>query len=331
MEYIGHEKTKTQIGIAMNSAIRRNTSIPHMLFAGAAGCGKTSMAKFISEQSKTNFISIPAEAFKDVKTIKIILEKLSHVGYNRHGDRIDIIKPSILFIDEIHNLSLSGQEILGIAMENFSMDSGIPNKKYWIPYFTLIGATTDDGILSKPFKDRFKLKFLFQPYEIEEMLLIVRIHVKKVDMLIDDEAISMIAIRSHGIPRIAVSYIDACRDYALAYNSKIITSNITMRMFSDRGIDNTGLSTVEIKILQTLYNNDIPVGLDNLSIIVNEAKKTIALSIEPLLLQRGLILRSGKGRIITDKGRKYLEENGHIDGKNSGIIKSDIPSYYIRK
>ncbi len=331
MKYIGHKKTKVQIDIALRSALHRNMAMPHMMFAGAAGCGKTSMATFLSDKSSSQLLSVPAEAFKDLKTIKPVMERLNHDGYNQKGDRVDEIKPTILFIDEIHNLSLSGQEILGIAMETFSMDAGVPNKKYWVPYFTIIGATTDDGILSKPFRDRFKLKFLFKPYKFSEMVAIVKVHVDKINISATDNAAFDIAGRSRGVPRIAVSYIDACRDYALAMGSNIVTMDVTKRMFSDRGIDSTGLSPVEIGILLTLYTSDVPVGLDNLSIVVNEAKKTITSSIEPFLLQRGFMVRSGKGRIITDTGRQYLEANGHISGKNSGIKKADIPVDYIRR
>jgi Holliday junction DNA helicase RuvB len=259
------------------------------------------------------------------------MERLNHDGYSQKGDRVDEIKPTIIFIDEIHNMSLQGQEILGIAMENFTMDSGFPNRRYWVPYFTVIGATTDDGILSKPFRDRFKLKFLFQPYKFKEIVEIIKVHSVEIGISITDSAAFEIANRSRGIPRIAVGFLDACRDYAYAVGSKLINTDITNRMFGDRGIDKYGLNPVEIRILKTLYKNETPVGLDNLSIIVNEAKKTIASSIEPFLLQKGLMLRSGKGRIITDIGRQYLESNGHINGKTSGINKTDIPIDYVRK
>lgn len=328
MKIIGNNTTKKQLNITLKAAKKKNMSIPHILFSGAAGCGKTSMARRLAKICSSNFIAVSTDKLKSTNAILKLLEKLNHEGYDEKGNRIQNIKPSILFFDEIHNMDLRAQEDLGIAMEEFKIPTGQPNKFYWVPYFTMIGATTNDGILSKPFRDRFKLRFLFQPYLFDEVVEIVFAHADRLKIQITAKAARAIARRGKGIPRITVGYLERAYDFALYIDSHIITSTIVEQVFKDLMIDKNGLTLTEIKILKTLYETDIPVGLDNLSIIVNEAPKTISASIEPFLIQKGLIIRSGKGRIITDKGRQYIEKNDHL--KTNHFKKIEIEANYVR-
>lgn len=326
MQLIGHENTKKQIKIAMNAAHRDNRGMPHIMFAGAAGCGKTSMARKVAADADVEIIKVSPDDFKTAKTIRPMLEKLNHENYNEKGDRTGPIKPSIIFIDEIHRMPIVGQEVFGIAMEEFELESDRAGKKYWIPYFTVIGATTNDGILSKPFRDRFKVKFLFEPYSEIEIQQIIALNAERLETLITPAAIRAIAKRSRGIPRITISYFERVRDVALDIDTKMITTAVVHETFEALGIDDNGLTRVDLKILNALFEAKVAVGLENLSIITNEATRTIMESAEPFLIQRGFMLRGGKGRQITEKGIQYLEAQG-----GDRMPKVDIDADYVRK
>lgn len=306
MKLIGHKKTNKQIMIAAQSAIKRNKAIPHMLFTGTAGCGKTSMAKNLAKKFGLPFLSVVPNAMKEYKNVIEILEKLDHQQYDRKGNRLGKITPTLLFFDEIHNLPLKGQELLGLAMEKFVMDSEKPNKYYWVPFFTLIGATTMAGKLSKPFLDRFKMVFIFEPYPFNEMVEIVKIHANKLGIKLSITGAQDIAKRGRGIPRTVVGYTERIRDKVIAVNSAWATPHLIKSVFDDMGIDEEGLTVTELKILTTLFESKIPVSLDNLSIITEEDRRTIKDYAEPFLIRKGFILISGKGRILTEKGRDYI-------------------------
>jgi len=328
MEFIGHDNTKTRIKIAVDSATKRNTALPHILLSGAAGCGKTTTARWLA--SIGNFEYLPASPLelKNKRSVYALLEKLNTTGYNKKGDRVGTIKPTILFFDEVHQMPIIGQEILGLAMERFILEADMPNKLIWLPYFTIVGATTDDGRLTKPFRDRFKMKFIFEPYIDKDMKEVIIYHVNKNDLLITMDAINCLIERSRGVPRIMVNYLESIRDMMLSKNAEVITEDLVIHTFNEIGVDDTGLTNVEIKILKSLMDAPCPIGLENLSIVTNESNKTIAQTIEPFLIRRELIVRTGKGRTITDKGRQYLEERGHVSTKD--LNKELIDAFYAR-
>lgn len=328
MKIIGHEKTKKQITIAAESAIKRNKAIPHILFTGTPGCGKTSMARHLANKFGLPFLSVVPNDLKDYKSVIKTLEKLDHSSYDRKGNRIGQIKPTILFLDEVHNLPLKGQELLGLAMERFVMETGKPNKYYWIPFFTLVGATTKAGNLSKPFLNRFKMVFIFEPYPLDEMIDIVKTCVNTLGIGVSEIGAKNIAKRSRGIPRVVVGYTERIRDKAIASDSSWATPNLINSVFKDMGVDEEGLTTPEIKILKTLLESDIPVSLDNLSIITEEDKKTTREYSEPFLIKKGFILISGKGRILTEKGREYISNTNYSEKK---FHKEEIDFNYVRK
>lgn len=332
MKLIGNEHIWKQIYIAMKSAKERNRALPHMLFSGAAGCGKTSTAKEIANVTNTDFISIIPESLAKMDDIWHLMDRLNHYNYTSdgHTDKIKPIKPTVIFIDEIHNItSLKVQEWLGLGMENFILPSENTGKNVWLPYFTLIGATTDDGKLSKPFRDRFKRRFIYAPYTFEESVEIVLVHADRLNIPIMKSAAQAIAKRGRGVPRILVGYLELARDVAYSEGVGVILDEVVEAAFRSTRIDEEGLAETEQKILRTLYDSKEPVGLDNLSIIVNEAPKTILQSIEPFLIQKGLILRSGRGRKITKKGIQYLEKSGYFGEKESA--KEEIPVGYVRR
>lgn len=331
MKLIGHKSTKKQIKIAMKSAEARNAALPHLLFAGVAGCGKTSMAKALAREYNVDFLPMPAKEFKDHAAVISILEKLNHDHYDAKGNRTGNIKPTVLFVDEIHRMPTVGEESLGIAMEDLrlaSEDGGY----YWVPHFTIIGATTDDGSLSKPFRERFKLRFVFDPYSEEEIEDILRLHVninkEDFDIELTPLAAREIAKRGRGIPRISLTYLERARDMALSKGGKnLVTGSIVKETFDDLGINDIGMTKVEMKILKALYDAKIPIGLENLAIISNESQKALSASAEPFLIRLGFIMRGGRGRIITTKGKRYVESTGY-EGKKKKVL---IPEGYVRQ
>jgi len=328
MKLIGNENTQKQIYIASQSAKQENRSIPHMLFAGAAGCGKTSMAKRVAQISNGVFISVLPENLKKMDDVVDLFDRLDLTNYNERGDQLGPIKPGIVFIDEIHNLKpLQIQEWLGIAMENFELY--IDNQRYWLPDFTLVGATTNDGLLSKPFLDRFKMRFIFRPYNFEQSTQIVVVHAERLNLAIMIDAAQAIAQRGRGVPRILVGYLERCRDTAQVHGSKMITKALVEETFALLGVDDEGLRETERRLLKALYEAGVPVGVENLSIMINEAPKTISNAIEPFLIQKGYIIRSGQGRTITKQGKEYLEERGFIGSKK--LKRQPLPAEYIRR
>lgn len=327
MNLIGHVATKKQIEIAVKAASKRNTAPPHMLFAGVAGCGKTSMARYISSRCDYSFLQVPATDLKDYKSILDVFESFDTTGYDHMGDRVGEVKPTILFIDEIHRLPVTGQEPLGICMEEYQLASGKEGFSFWIPYFTLVGATTDDGSLSKPFRERFKMRFVFDTYDRNEIIQIIGMHAERIGVEITPKAAYMIAKRGRGVPRMVVGYLERARDLCLSYDGNTITSIMVEETFNEMGIDKSGFTSVELKILKVLYDSKIPVGLENLSVITGESVKTLSASAEPFLIRKGFVLRSGRGRIITKEGKDYLSENGYTGKK----LRVEIPTSYVRK
>jgi Holliday junction DNA helicase RuvB len=323
---IGHENTKRQIEVSVNAANIRNMAVPHMLFSGAAGCGKTTFARYIAETTNVPFLSVVPNDLKDYESVLSILDRLNHENYDDSGNRIGKIKPTILFLDEIHNLPLKGQELLGLVMERFMIESSKPNKYFWVPFFTMIGATTLSGKLSKPFRDRFKIVFNFEPYILPEMGQIVGYHASRFGIKITSSAVLEIAKRSRGTPRIAVGFVERVRDKMLSMRAVVATAPIVQSTFEELGIDEEGFSTLELRILKILFDTGMPVGLDNLSIILQEDSKSIRDFAEPYLIRKGLIIVSGKGRIITEKGVQYLK----VTDKINQFIKKEIDFNYER-
>lgn len=325
-QIIGNENIRTQLDVATKAANKRNMALPHMLFSGAAGCGKTSLARYVAETTSVPFLSVVPNTLKDYESILKVFDQLDHKNYDDKGNRIGIIKPTIMFLDEVHNLPLKGQELLGLAMERFIIESGNPNKYFWIPFFTVIGATTMTGKLSKPFIDRFKLVFNFQPYSIGDMIKIINYHADRLKVNLTTSATIEIAKRSRGTPRVAVRFVERIRDYLLSTGLEIATDKTVIDNFKEMGIDREGFTTLELRILKSLFDANSPVGLDNLSIILQEDSKNIRDFAEPYLIRKGLLLVSGKGRILTEKGIQYLKNSG----KTTRLVKKEINFDYER-
>lgn len=335
MNLIGNNGIWQQLSIAMHSAVKQNRALPHILLAGAAGCGKTSTAKQIAKILKTDFKAIACDSLKQRRDVLKLAAQLNRQGYDRDGNKVSYIRPTVIFIDEIHGLSVQAQEMLGILMEEFYLpltqdDLRIikfANKKvkqemiFKCPEFTLIGATTNDGKLTKPFRDRFKLRFLFQTYNIEEAKEIVKVHAKRLEIPIEEKAVEAIAKRGRGVPRILVSLLERCRDFVIASHQAKITYESASVVFELAGIDDNGLTKTDIDLMKILYEINAPIGLENLATILHESPKVLSETVEPYLIQQGLIIRGKRGREITEKGIEYLAQKG--------IIKLNHSNFYI--
>jgi Holliday junction DNA helicase RuvB len=331
MKLVGNNSIMSQLAVATKSAQEGNRSIPHMLLTGAAGCGKTSTARWLAAVTGAQFINIAPDSIKKRSDLFPILKMMDRkTGYSACGKKIGTVKPTILFIDEIHGLSIAAQEYLGIMMEEWCIAATMPETKnsshyykdesaktkpfvVWVPEFTLVGATTNDGKLSKPFHNRFKLRFHFSPYNMDESIQIVMTHAERLNIKSDEHAAFEIARRGRGVGRTLVGLLERCRDMSIFYSQPVINKELAILTFSEIGIDESGLTNGDIKLLKTLYEMEEPVGINHLAIQLNESEKVLSETIEPYLIQRGLIARAPKGRVLTDFGRRYLVEKGYVE------------------
>lgn len=335
IKIIGNTEVIAQISIATKASIEQNKALPHMLLAGAAGCGKTSTAKYIASITNTNLITCAYDSIKKRTDLFSIIRRFSDIGYNKDRDtKIGQIKPSILFIDEIHGLSVTAQEFLGIMMEEwilpvdpkevkstagFTRNPDAQAYMVRIPEFTLIGATTNDGLLTKPFQTRFKLRLTFSTYSIEDSYSIVYVHANRLGIKIEPDAIMEIAKRGRGVGRVLVNLLESCRDFAIYSDSPVVTKQLTEVNFQEMGIDSSGLTRTDLRILMVLHQIDSPVGIDNMAVALNESPKVLVENIEPYLIRMGLMMRTSRGRVITTKGRRYLMDKGLIESSDSGL------------
>lgn len=315
-ELIGNEQTKAQLTVASKAALADNRPLPHAIFGGAPGCGKTATARALSSFLKRPIFQADASSIKSAEDLLGIFEKFPLDGYSDSGEIIGKISPPILFLDEVHNMPLKGQEHLGIAMENWILPVSIKKGKslkqtvLWLPKFTVIGATTMTGKISRPMLARFKLQFRFKTYSGIESAKIVIVQAAAHGYRVDLDGVLSIAARGRGVPRTLVRFLEMANDYAKLDNKEgLISGAVTETMFKALEISESGLTALDRKLLICLYeNSDAPVGLDSLSIFLDEYAPTIANELEPFLIRSKLMLRTSRGRVLTDHGTEYVEK-----------------------
>lgn len=322
-DYVGQEEFKRRLKYAIESSVIRGTSFPHTLMAGPPGLGKSCLAKIIANETSCPFYSYLATSIESEKHIEAIFAKLSKSGYNlKTGEVINRkeILPSIIFIDEIHNLSRRLTEMLHTALENRVVTLKRKNfvkgiiepVQCWIPEFCLIGATNYLGSLSKPFRDRFQIVLSFEIYTDEEISKVIKIHAKKRKVIIKDDAVYCISSKARGVPRIAISFLMKACDVAVVRQRKEtlegteITIEDVKEMFNVEGIDEFGLNKLDRKALSYLVTVGRPIGLKALAQAIDEDVQTVENIIEPYLVKIGFIVRTGTGRYVTDEGKDYL-------------------------
>lgn len=298
-EYIGQEKLKDSLDIYIKAAKIRGEVLDHILFYGPPGLGKTTLSMIIANEmgGKIKMTSGPAiEKSKDL---------IASISTLEEGD--------ILFIDEIHRVPKHIEELLYSAMEDFYIDItiGSENKtrviRINIPPFTLVGATTKVGDLTGPLRDRFGIVAKLEYYTNNELREIIKRTSKVLNFDITEEAALKLAKSSRGTPRIANRLYKRVRDYAMVNKNYIIDIDITNSSLKKLNVDKNGLDSIDVKLLKTIKKLG-PVGLKSLAASIGEEESTIEDVYEPFLLQSGYIKRTSRGRIVTDKAIKYLEE-----------------------
>ena len=299
-EYIGQSEVKENIKVFVEAAKIRNEALDHVLLYGPPGLGKTTLAFIIAHELGTKIKTASGPSIEKTGDLAAILSSLEP------GD--------VLFIDEIHRMPRYIEEVLYPAMEDFSLDiivgseGNTRNIKIDLPPFTLVGSTTRAGDLSAPLRDRFGIISKLQFYTTEELTTIVKITYRVLIMEIDDDAAYELAKRSRGTPRIANRLFKRVRDFALVKGTGKIDLDITKESLERLHIDKIGLDKTDHDLLLAIINkfNGGPVGIEALSSSIGEEVTTIEDVYEPYLLQTGLLKRTARGRMVTDKAYEVL-------------------------
>ncbi|MCD8391357.1 MAG: Holliday junction branch migration DNA helicase RuvB [Firmicutes bacterium] len=299
-EYIGQDKVKDNLEVYIKAALERHEALDHVLLYGPPGLGKTTLASIISNEMGVNIRITSGPAIEKAGDLAAILTNL-----NEHD---------ILFIDEIHRMARSVEEVLYPAMEDYALDiiigKGPAAKSIRIdlPKFTLIGATTRAGLLSAPLRDRFGVISRLDLYSVEDLERIVTRSASLLDVEIDAEGAAEIASRSRGTPRIANRFLKRVRDFAqVKYDGKI-TVEVAQAALKSMEVDELGLDNIDTKMMLTMIENfgGGPVGLDTLAATIGEESNTIEDVYEPYLLQLGFITRTPRGRMATKPAYEHF-------------------------
>ena len=299
-EYIGQNDVKENIRVFVKAAKMRNEALDHALLYGPPGLGKTTLAFIIAHELGTNIKTASGPSIEKSGDLAAILSSLEP------GD--------VLFIDEIHRMPRYIEEILYPAMEDFSLDiivgseGNSRNIRIDLPPFTLVGATTRAGDLSAPLRDRFGIIDKLQYYTVEELTLIVKRTARVLNVFIDDDAAVELAKRSRGTPRIANRLFKRVRDFAMVDGDGSITLEVTEKALDRLKVDKMGLDNTDRELLSAIIYkfNGGPVGVEALSSSIGEEVTTIEDVYEPFLLQNGLLKRTSRGRVATDKAYEVL-------------------------
>ena len=300
-EYIGQEKAKGNLEVYIQAALDRREALDHVLLYGPPGLGKTTLASIIANEMGVNIRITSGPAIEKAGDLAAILTNLS--------------EHDILFIDEIHRMSRTVEEILYPAMEDYALDiiigKGPAAKSIRIdlPKFTLIGATTRAGLLTAPLRDRFGVISRLELYSVEEIKEIVIRSAGLLGVEIDDEGAAEIASRSRGTPRIANRFLKRVRDFAQVKHDGKITYGVAADALRSMEVDELGLDEIDSRMIKTMIENfgGGPVGLDTLAATIGEEPNTIEDVYEPYLLQLGFISRTPRGRIATKLAYDHFE------------------------
>ena len=300
-EYIGQDKAKRNLEVFIEGARRRHEPLDHVILHGPPGLGKTTLAAIIANEMGVQMRKTSGPAIEKPKDLAALLTNLEE------GD--------ILFIDEIHRMNRVVEEILYPAMEDKHIDIIIgqgpaaTSVRIDLKSFTLIGATTRSGQLSKPLRDRFGIELKLELYEPKDLKRIIERSADILGVPIEPDGAMELAMRSRGTPRIANRILRRVRDFAEVYGDGTITKEIADDALLRLEIDREGLDNIDRRLLKTIIEqySGGPVGLDTLAATVNEESVTIEDVYEPYLMQQGYLTRTSRGRCVTRKAYDHLE------------------------
>lgn len=299
-DFIGQERLKTNLRIALEAAKKRKEPLEHLLLSGPPGLGKTSLAHIVAHEMGAKIMATSGPAIERAGDLIGILTNLEE------GD--------ILFIDEIHRLSKVVEEFIYPAMEDFKIDFVVDKGpyaktiKFQLKRFTLIGATTRQGLLSSPLRDRFGLSFHLEFYEAQDLARIIERSAGILSVPVESDAALELARRSRGTPRIANKLLRRVRDFAQVHNRAAVDRPTVERALDGHEIDRMGLDALDRRLLKTLIEayDGRPAGVESLAATLNEEVDTIVDVVEPYLLKAGFLKRTSRGREATASAYEHL-------------------------
>ena len=299
-EYIGQDEAKENLSVFIQAALKRGEALDHVLLYGPPGLGKTTLAAIIANELGVNFRVTSGPAIENSRTLAEILTNLE--------------KRDVLFIDEIHRLSRSIEEVLYSAMEDFALDiiigkgPGARSIRLDIAPFTLVGATTRWGALAAPLRDRFGVPLRLEYYRPEALKEIIKRAAEILKIRIEDAGAIEIARRSRGTPRVANRLLKRVRDFAQINGDGVITEKLADEALVKLEVDKAGLDRMDRRLLTTMIKKVAggPVGLETLAAAISEETDTITDVYEPFLIQLGFLMRTPRGRIVTRVGYEHM-------------------------
>lgn len=301
-EFPGQDAIKKKLQIFVKAALERGEPLDHTLLYGPPGLGKTTLARIIADTMKVDFVSTSGPAIRRKGDLAALLTTLN--------------AKSVLFIDEIHRLNSDLEEYLYSAMEDFFIDIvtgeglGAQSVRFNLSPFTLIGATTRTGLLKAPFRDRFGIMERLDFYDVNSLCSIVKRSSRLLKINLSSEGGKELAVRSRGTPRIVNRLLRRIRDYAQVFKKDTIDKELACYALKELGVNELGLNLLDVEILKTLHFDfsGSPVGLDTLSSILSEEPDTLEDFYEPYLIRQGFIKKTSRGRVLTEKGEKFISQ-----------------------
>ncbi len=297
-DYIGQDDIKKNVKVAISSSKKRGHQLDHIMFYGPPGLGKTTIATIIANELGSNIKIVTGTSIDKPADLAMILMNIEE------GD--------VLFIDEIHRIPKIAEEAIYSAMEDFQLNINVVDGnamnviKLNLPKFTLIGATTRIGMLTKPLRDRFGMTLRMNYYSIEDLCKIIKNASIKLEIGIDDASAIEIAKRSRFTPRVSLKILKRMRDFADYLDKDIIDKEVVDECLSSMKIFEYGLDENDLKYLEILNLTNKPLAIKTLASKLNESIETIEDSIEPYLIENNFIEKTAKGRVITDKGKVFF-------------------------